>query len=185
MEPQDMRELVKEAVFLFQVSNPQIDFEIAVPDQPVAMAVDRRLIGQALTNLVKNATEAIGTYTEQADREADYKGRIEASVSIEDGKVTVAVTDNGIGLPKKDRSRLVEPYVTTRSKGTGIGLAVVLRVSEQHGGQLKLEDAPARNGHSHGASVKMILPFQAGLEKSLPERRVRTGEQNATTGVVS
>jgi two-component system nitrogen regulation sensor histidine kinase NtrY len=185
MEPQDMRELVKEAVFLFQVSNPQIDFEIAVPDQPVAMAVDRRLIGQALTNLVKNATEAIGTYTEQADREADYKGRIEASVSIEDGKVTVAVTDNGIGLPKKDRSRLVEPYVTTRSKGTGIGLAVVLRVSEQHGGQLKLEDAPARNGHSHGASVKMILPFQAGLEKSLPERRVRTGEQSATTGVVS
>jgi two-component system nitrogen regulation sensor histidine kinase NtrY len=180
MEPHDIREIVKDAVFLFQVSNPQIDFELVAPDEPVVMAVDRRLLGQALTNLIKNATEAVGAAAEQADRPADYKGRIEASVALDDGKLVIGVTDNGVGLPKKDRSRLVEPYVTTRAKGTGIGLAVVLKVTEQHGGQLKLEDAPARDGESAGASVKLVLPY-VPLAPAI-ERRPRSGDDD---GVVA
>jgi two-component system nitrogen regulation sensor histidine kinase NtrY len=175
MEPQDIREVVREAVFLFQVSNPQIEFEVQVPEQAVTMAVDRRLIGQALTNLVKNATEAIAARVELPDREAGYKGRIVASVTLDDGNVVIAVSDNGVGLPKKDRSRLVEPYVTTRAKGTGIGLAIVQKVAEQHGGQLLLEDAPVRNGQSHGAAVKIVLPFVPLANAGQPERRGATG----------
>lgn len=178
MEPHDVREIVKDAVFLFQVSSPQIDFELVVPDEPVLMAVDRRLLGQALTNLIKNATEAVAAAAEQPDQPAGYKGRIEASVAVDDGKLLIAVTDNGIGLPKKDRSRLVEPYVTTRAKGTGIGLAVVLKVTEQHGGQLKLEDAPARDGESRGATVKMVLPYVSVMRAN--ERRASSGDDDAT-----
>ena len=174
MEPQDLRELVKEAVFLFQVSSPQIEFDVEVPTDPISMAVDRRLLGQALTNLVKNATEAVEAYGELKDREADFKGRIAASVSVDDGKVIIAVTDNGVGLPKKDRNRLVEPYVTTRAKGTGIGLAVVQKVTEQHGGQLKLEDAPSAGGQTHGASVKMVLPYVPLVDQAAAERRTKS-----------
>jgi two-component system nitrogen regulation sensor histidine kinase NtrY len=170
MEPHDLKDLVKEAVFLFQVSHPQIEFQIDVPEQAVTMAVDRRLIGQALTNLIKNATEAIAAYAELPDREADFKGHVGATLKIDDGSVVIAVSDNGVGLPKKDRSRLVEPYVTTRAKGTGIGLAVVQKVTEQHGGQLMLEDAPAGNGQSHGAAVKMVLPYIPVGEAGAPER---------------
>ncbi len=185
MEPQDLRELVKEAVFLFQVSNPEIEFEVAVPEEPLRMAVDRRLLSQALTNLVKNATEAVGAYAELAEREADFKGRIVAGLTIADDQVVIAITDNGVGLPKKDRSRLVEPYVTTRAKGTGIGLAVVQKVAEQHGGQLRLEDAPATNAPNHGACVKMVLPYQPLSDPMPAERRAKDSTQATPAGLAS
>ena len=148
-----------------------IDFVVDVPGTPVILACDRRLMGQALTNLVKNATEAIAAMRERMGREradeggvegtaaADYRGQIEASLTVADGQVTVSVIDNGCGLPKKDRGRLVEPYMTTRAKGTGIGLAVVHKVTEQHGGKLRLEDAPPAPGRSQGAAIRMILPL--------------------------
>ncbi|MEZ5925101.1 MAG: PAS domain-containing sensor histidine kinase [Hyphomicrobiaceae bacterium] len=177
MEPQDLRELVKESAFLFQVSNPEIAFKVAAPDAPIVMPVDRRLLGQALTNLVKNATEAVAAYAEQNPEDTGFKGRVEAAIAIDEGKVIISVMDNGVGLPKKDRSRLVEPYVTTRAKGTGIGLAVVQKVTEQHGGQLRLEDAPESEGFAHGAAIRMVLPLPpAASGARAPERRGQTGQ---------
>lgn len=160
MEPQDIRNVVREVVFLFQNGNPDIDFSAAVPGKPLVMLCDRRLIGQAVTNLVKNATEAIQSVRDQDPPEPGFRGHISISIARAGDDAVITVIDNGIGLPKKDRARLIEPYRTTRAKGTGIGLAVVQKVTEQHGGVLKLEDAPITSVRKHGAAVSMVLPIR-------------------------
>ena len=120
MERHDVREIVREAVFLFQVSRPEIAFELDLPEKPVVALSDRRLLTQAVTNLVKNASEAIDSAVE-ADPARAGKGRIVAKVRSKGDRVQITVIDNGCGLPKEDRHRLVEPYMTTRAKGTGLG----------------------------------------------------------------
>jgi two-component system nitrogen regulation sensor histidine kinase NtrY len=158
MELNDVREIVREAVFLFQVSRSDIKFELDLPENPVMTMSDQRLLTQAVTNLVKNASEAIDTAVE-ADPDRAGSGQITAKVNTEGDSVHITVIDNGCGLPDKDRGRLVEPYMTTRTKGTGLGLAIVQRITEQHGGKLRLADAPKRDGKILGASVQMDLPI--------------------------
>jgi len=123
------------------------------------MLCDRRLLTQAVTNLVKNASEAVDAVLE-AEPERPDKGHVIAKVRAKGDRLQIAVIDNGCGLPKENRQRLVEPYMTTRAKGTGLGLAIVQRITEQHGGTLQLADAPKRNGKVQGASVRMELPIR-------------------------
>jgi two-component system nitrogen regulation sensor histidine kinase NtrY len=159
MERHDVREIVREAVFLFQVSRPEIAFELDLPNKPVVVLSDRRLLAQAVTNLVKNASEAIDAAVE-ADSARAGSGRVLAKVRFKADRVQITVIDNGCGLPKENRERLVEPYMTTRDRGTGLGLAIVQRIVEQHGGTLTLADAPKRNGNVEGASVRIDLPME-------------------------
>jgi two-component system nitrogen regulation sensor histidine kinase NtrY len=127
---------------------PDVQFVTELPDSPVEILCDARLIGQALTNLLKNAVEAI------QGREGEHVPPGRVSVRIFKGAKTVHVEidDNGRGLPVDDRDRLTEPYVTTRAKGTGLGLAIVKKIMEDHGGQFYLEDAPGG-----GARVGLIF----------------------------
>jgi two-component system nitrogen regulation sensor histidine kinase NtrY len=184
MERHDVREIVREALFLFQVSRPEIEFELDLPKDPVITLSDQRLLTQAVTNLVKNASEAIDAAVE-ADQNRTEKGRIVAKVRRKGDRVTISVTDNGCGLPKENRERLVEPYMTTRVKGTGLGLAIVQRITEQHGGTLQLADAPKRNGKIEGASVRIELPItdrnDAGVEdeNQEPDAPVLAGASEA------
>jgi two-component system nitrogen regulation sensor histidine kinase NtrY len=159
MELNDVRDIVREAVFLFHVSRPEIAFDIDLPDKPVVTLSDRRLLTQAVTNLVKNASEGIDTAFE-ADPARTEKGEVLAKVRTKGDRLQITVIDNGCGLPTENRHRLVEPYMTTRTKGTGLGLAIVQRITEQHGGTLTLGDAPKRNGKHQGASVRMDLPIR-------------------------
>jgi two-component system, NtrC family, nitrogen regulation sensor histidine kinase NtrY len=179
MERHDVRDIVREAVFLFQVSRPEA-FELDLPDKPVVALSDRRLLAQAVTNLVKNASEAIDSAVE-ADPTRAGKGRIVAKVRSKGDHVQITVIDNGCGLPKEDRHRLVEPYMTTRAKGTGLGLAIVQRITEQHGGTLTLADAPKRNGKIEGASVRIDLPMgdkeEAGATEVEPEQAEVSAER--------
>src|SRR5690606_33914332 len=145
-EEADVNEIIREAVILFQMSRTDINFEIETPDSPVIALCDRRLLTQAVTNLVKNACEAIDSHHQAANGEA-AKGQVKARLRVQDGRMLIEVIDNGCGLPMENRHRLVEPYVTTRQKGTGLGLAIVQRITEQHGGNLELSDAPAEEGH--------------------------------------
>jgi two-component system, NtrC family, nitrogen regulation sensor histidine kinase NtrY len=163
MELHDVREIVREAVFLFQVSRPDIEFELDLPQKPVMTMSDQRLLTQAVTNLVKNASEGIDTAVE-ADAARAGTGHITAKVRTKGDRVQINVIDNGCGLPSENRERLVEPYMTTRTKGTGLGLAIVQRITEQHGGRLQLADAPKRNGKIEGASVRMDLPIMGREE---------------------
>lgn len=151
MEKNDLCEIIRETVFLFQVSHSDIKFEIDVPVKPVIMNCDRRLMSQIITNLVKNAHEAI-------DPKSKEEGKIITRVRTRAGRIILEVIDNGKGLPKQNRSRLVEPYMTTREKGTGLGLAIVQKITEQHGGNLQLRDAPKRKGSTGGACLRIDFP---------------------------
>ena len=151
MEGEDVADTVRQAVFLMRVGNPDIDFEAEIKDDPMRAQFDRRLISQALTNIIKNATEAI----EAVPAEELGKGRIEVVAGIEGDDIVIDVIDNGIGLPKVARARLLEPYVTTRSKGTGLGLAIVGRVLEDHGGKIELHDAADIRPGQRGAWMRL------------------------------
>ena len=156
----DLRIPVQEPVVLFRESNKDVEFKLEMPNTPVRARFDQRLISQAMTNLVKNATEAIEGYGEAQGRTKDYKGLIEVRLTPASDRVMIEVIDNGIGLPKQNRSRLLEPYVTTRAKGTGLGLAIVQKIVEQHGGALSLEDAPITEHRTRGALLRLTLPLR-------------------------
>src|SRR3954463_7136639 len=177
MEGEDVIDAVRQAVFLMKVAHPEIDIETEFKEDPLRAQFDRRLISQAVTNIVKNATEAI----EQVPPEELGKGRINVVVSREGEDVLIDVVDNGIGLPKVARSRLLEPYVTTRAKGTGLGLAIVGRVLEDHGGRIELKDASDFRSGQRGAWMRPRFassshaPKADGKEHAAPTK-VQEGE---------
>ncbi len=151
MKKNDLCEIIRETVFLFQMSHSEIKFEIDVPAKPLVMNCDRRMMSQIITNLVKNASEAI-------DPNSKEQGKIITRARASAGRIILEVIDNGKGLPKQNRSRLVEPYMTTRVKGTGLGLAIVQKITEQHGGNLQLRDVPKSKGSTGGACVRIDFP---------------------------
>lgn len=161
MEGEDVADTVRQAVFLMRVGNPEIDFEAEIKNDPMRAQFDRRLISQALTNIIKNATEAI----EAVPAEELGKGRIEVVAGIEADDIVIDVIDNGIGLPKVARARLLEPYVTTRSKGTGLGLAIVGRVLEDHGGKIELHDAADIRPGQRGAWMRLRFAISGHAAK--------------------
>jgi two-component system nitrogen regulation sensor histidine kinase NtrY len=146
-------DIVREAVFLMRVAHPDIDMEIDVAEDPMPAQCDRRLVSQALTNLVKNAAEAIGA----VPPEELGRGRINVSAARDGENIVIDVVDNGIGLPTENRSRLLEPYVTTREKGTGLGLAIVGRIFEEHGGGIELHDAAEKIPGQRGAWMRVYF----------------------------
>ncbi len=154
-----------DAAYLLQVNGqPNVTFSIDKQVSSVEADVDATMMSQALTNLLKNAGEAIETRLEKGI-EPDLKGRIHVSISMQDEAVHISILDNGIGLPQ-DRSRLFEPYVTTRDKGTGLGLPIVKKIIEEHGGNLRLVDAKPLEGVAHfGACAIIELPvIMVGIE---------------------
>jgi two-component system, NtrC family, nitrogen regulation sensor histidine kinase NtrY len=156
---EDVADTVRQVVFLMRVAHPDIDFDVDLPAETMPARFDRRLISQALTNIIKNATEAIA-----AVPPAELgKGRIAVSARRDGSDVTIDVIDNGIGLPKENRARLLEPYVTTREKGTGLGLAIVGRILEEHGGNLELLDASEKTPGARGAWMRLRFAVE-GVE---------------------
>jgi two-component system nitrogen regulation sensor histidine kinase NtrY len=163
---EDVAEVVRQAVFLQRVGNADIDIDVEFAEDPMPARFDRRLLSQAVTNIIKNATEAI-TAVPAGQIE---KGRILVAASRDGGDIFVDVIDNGIGLPKENRSRLLEPYVTTREKGTGLGLAIVGRILEEHGGKIELRDAAERIPGQRGAWMR--LQFAAAPVATEQERKI-------------
>jgi two-component system, NtrC family, nitrogen regulation sensor histidine kinase NtrY len=137
---ESLSDIVGHSVFLFQVAHQDIIFEFQTPETASGLLCDRRQIGQAITNILKNAAEAIEARRQQEPLE---KGNINIAILETDGQINIAVRDNGIGLPES-KERLVEPYVTTRASGSGLGLAIVKKIVEEHHGELLFEDAPDR-----------------------------------------
>lgn len=165
VDAQDLSETVRQAVFLMRVGHPEVTFEAELPASLPAR-FDRRLISQALTNILKNAAEAIEGVPE-AER---GRGLIRVSAKAEGEDLIIDVIDNGAGLPVEKRSRLLEPYVTTREKGTGLGLAIVGKIMEEHGGSIELNDSP----HGRGAWIRLRMradgqPAGAGGAQPVPE----------------
>jgi two-component system nitrogen regulation sensor histidine kinase NtrY len=151
---ESLLDIVRQSVFLHEVANPAIAFTMTGGDQPWPLVCDRRQLGQALTNILKNAVEAIGARGDDAPQ-----GRVDIRLASQGKAIRLDIADNGIGLPA-DRERLVEPYMTTRARGTGLGLAIVKKIVEEHFGTIAFED------NSGGGSI-VILCFEPALLAAL------------------
>jgi two-component system nitrogen regulation sensor histidine kinase NtrY len=156
--PHDLVALVRDAVTLQEAALDPVELVAELPHDPLMLDIDATMITQALTNLIKNGGEAIESLQEKGAPEG-YAPRIELHLRSEENGIVLTIADNGIGLPE-DRARLFEPYVTTREKGTGLGLPIVKKIIEEHGGTLALLDAPVFAGASHrGALAEVRLPL--------------------------
>ncbi|MEP3639572.1 MAG: PAS domain-containing sensor histidine kinase [Paracoccaceae bacterium] len=161
----DLVEIVREAVTLQRAGQPDVEFDSRLPSTSVLAEIDETMIGQALTNLVKNAGEAIQTLQTKGAPEG-HAPEIRVEMDPLDDQVRITIADNGVGLPE-DRAKLFEPYVTTRDEGTGLGLPIVKKIIEEHGGTLVLQDAPTFGENEHfGAMAVITLPLgQTNNEK--------------------
>jgi two-component system nitrogen regulation sensor histidine kinase NtrY len=151
MARDDVNDAVRQVVFLQRVANTDIDIDVEIPEEPMPARFDRRLISQGLTNIIKNAGEAVAAVPPGEIG----RGRIVVSAARIDSDIVIDVIDNGVGLPKENRSRLLEPYVTTREKGTGLGLAIVGKILEEHGGRIELHDAAEKFPGQRGAWMRL------------------------------
>lgn len=167
----DLGKILRDAVLLQEAGLPGVRITADLPSEPLIMELDATMISQALTNLIKNAGEALESVEDREEFQPEV--RVEAEVGPE--TVTLRISDNGPGLPP-DRARLFEPYVTTREKGTGLGLPIVKKIIEEHGGALSLTDAAVFDGNTHaGAMAEIRLP------RTL-RNRTRTGKNTASGG---
>jgi two-component system, NtrC family, nitrogen regulation sensor histidine kinase NtrY len=157
-------DIVRQAIFLHEVAHAGVRFTLDYPEPAPALICDRRQLGQALTNIVKNAVEAIEA------RGQGVAGEVDARIAVEEGRMLVEVADNGIGLPV-ERDRIVEPYMTTRSRGTGLGLAIVKKIVEEHFGTIAFADRP-------GGGTIVTLSFDTSMLASL----VTDGNGDGDTG---
>lgn len=153
----DLTKIVESAVLLQQAGQEGVKIRAFLPSETVTAEIDETMIGQALTNLVKNAGEATETLVKKGAPDG-YRPEVRVTMARGDGEILITIEDNGIGLPE-DRARLFEPYVTTRDEGTGLGLPIVKKIIEEHGGTLVLVDADPFTPDAHrGARAEIRLP---------------------------
>ena len=179
LKVENLSNLVQQAIFLERNRMAGIDFEVSLPDEAIRLRCDCRQISQALTNILKNAAEAIaGRVT--GPEETLPPGNVKVTVRRDDvegdpKRIIVVVEDNGKGLPDEDRDRLTEPYVTTRTKGTGLGLAIVKKIMEDHNGDLVLED-----GESGGARISLVF---YPMDQTARDDQAVDGEDTSATDI--
>ena len=176
MTEEDVADTVRQVVFLQRVGNADIDIDVEIGEEPMPARFDRRLISQGLTNIIKNAGEAIAAVPPEERK----RGRIVVSAVRAGPDIVIDVVDNGIGLPKENRGRLIEPYVTTREKGTGLGLAIVGKIVEDHGGRIELRDAAERFPGQRGAWIR--LRFSAAPVQSAEPGTAATSDNQPANG---
>ncbi|WP_376100461.1 ATP-binding protein [Roseomonas sp. CCTCC AB2023176] len=169
IRPESAVQLARDALVLQRDAHPDIAYELRVPETAVPIRGDRRLINQALSNLLLNAADAIAM---RPDGSAGGRILLEVTAGGRESPVRIAVEDNGIGLPQDaERDRLTEPYVTHKPKGTGLGLAIVKKIMEDHGGGLTLED-----GAAGGARAVLFLP----ADPSAADGPAASGDERGT-----
>jgi two-component system nitrogen regulation sensor histidine kinase NtrY len=174
LEPDDLCECVRQVAFLMRVGNSDVDILEDLPQPALHAMFDRRLLSQGLQNIVKNAIEGISG-RDQA--QAVDKGVVRICLRQRDQWAELDVIDNGKGFPAVNRQLLLEPYMTTRAEGTGLGLPIVAKIIEDHGGKLELLDAP----DGKGALVRMLLPMapaelaEKALRSEQPSRVEKSG----------
>lgn len=179
MKRENLARTIRDLLTLQQQAHRGIQFNlIGGAHAPVMASFDVQQIRQAFTNIVQNAIDSISSRREQQkdSGERSATGRIDVLISERPGQgaVVIAVTDNGLGLPKnEDPARLTDPYVTHKEKGTGLGLAIVKKIMEDHKGRVVLgtpdwlKALPGWQDRG-GASVSLILPVDGVEENTVP-----------------
>ncbi len=169
---ENVHEIARAALFLHEVAHPGLSFSIDPQQADIRLVCDRRQLSQALTNVVKNAVEAIETRRNRG--ESSFEGdKVEVRVRETGDQVVIDVTDTGIGLPE-ERERLTEPYMTTRVRGTGLGLAIVKKIVEEHMGEIAFLDRAGGGTHVRIAFDGSRLAALA--DETAAEQAARRGE---------
>lgn len=153
----ELKDLISDAITLQSSNFDKVSYTVSMPDADAEAEIDPTMISQVLINLLKNAAESI----ERKEKESsdDFKGEIKVDLTLSDAHANLTIADNGVGLPE-DRTKLFEPYYTTRAEGTGLGLPIVKKIVEDHGGTLQLESAEPFEGCTHqGAMAVILLPL--------------------------
>ncbi len=167
---ENIHEIARQALFLHEVAHPGILFSLDPPQAQIPMVCDRRQLAQAITNVVKNAVEAIEGRKSRGEHSL-AGDKVELKLHQEDSHVIIDVLDTGVGLPE-ERERLTEPYMTTRVRGTGLGLAIVKKIVEEHMGEIAFLDRP-------GGGTHVRISFDAAkLEALANEQTIENQEQN-------
>jgi two-component system nitrogen regulation sensor histidine kinase NtrY len=149
----DLVDTIRQVVFMMRIGYPNIVIRDVLPDHQILAAFDRRLLAQALTNIIKNAAEGIAALAETETVDGEIVVTLHRD---EQGLAVIDIDDNGKGFPSENRARLLEPYMTTRDGGTGLGLPIVGKIFEEHGGGVELLDNPA----GRGARVRLWFPLE-------------------------
>ncbi len=170
---ENVHEIARQALFLHEVAHPGMTFVIDPPEGEFVMVSDRRQLSQALTNVVKNAVEAIETRRNRGEHSL-AGDRVELRVRRDDDQLVIDVLDTGIGLPE-DRERLTEPYMTTRVRGTGLGLAIVKKIVEEHLGEIAFLDRK-------GGGTHVRIAFDAERLARLASEASADGGDNPDSG---
>jgi two-component system, NtrC family, nitrogen regulation sensor histidine kinase NtrY len=171
---ENVHEIARAALFLHEVAHPGISFSLDPPSGEIRLVCDRRQLSQALTNIVKNAVEAIELRRNRGEQNPDGD-RVDLSIRREADQLVFDLTDTGVGLPQ-DRERLTEPYMTTRVRGTGLGLAIVKKIVEEHLGEIAFLD---RAGGGTRVRIAFDADRLAGLATEEPQpTAARRGEDD-------
>lgn len=167
-QPLDLVKLLRDTVALQSSAFEHIEITQNYIAAQCQIDGDETMLGQAFTNLIKNAGESI-IALQEAGGAGDHQALIDVNLKEEKDTVKIYIVDTGIGLPD-DRVKLFEPYVTTRAKGTGLGLSIVKKIIEEHGGTLELLDAPPLETNRHcGAQAIVTLPKNSLKRKTSKE----------------
>ena len=167
---ENVHDIARTSLFLHEVAHPGVTFTLDPPAADIRMICDRRQLSQALTNVVKNAVEAIESRRNRGEHSLQGD-RVSLSLNKSDTQLVIDVMDTGIGLPE-DRERITEPYMTTRVRGTGLGLAIVKKIVEEHGGEMAFLDRPGGGTHVRIAFDLARLELRAeasGEENDKPD----------------
>ena len=159
----ELLEVVRNAIFGNRLTMPDVKIDLATTETSIPLSGDERLLGQAMTNLIKNAGEAISR-RQEANPDEGIPKAISVSVYLNQENVMIEIEDTGPGFPYENRSQFLEPYFTTREQGVGLGLAIVNRIVLDHGGQLTLLD---RKDEACGARVAVQLPLSGPSEETV------------------
>jgi two-component system nitrogen regulation sensor histidine kinase NtrY len=168
---ENVHDIARQALFLHEVAHPGITFVLDPPEGKFPMVSDRRQLGQALSNVVKNAVEAIEARKGRGEHSL-AGDRVELKLHREEGQLVIDVMDTGVGLPE-ERERLTEPYMTTRVRGTGLGLAIVKKIVEEHMGEIAFLDRPGGGTH-----VRMAFDADKLAEMAEPAVESAGKEEN-------
>jgi len=172
---EDVREIARQALFLHEVAHPGIGFSLHPANGAFPMVCDRRQLGQALSNVVKNAVEAIEARKVRGEHSL-AGDKVELKLKRDGGQLVIDITDTGVGLPE-ERERLTEPYMTTRVRGTGLGLAIVKKIVEEHMGEIAFLDRPGGGTH---VRIAFDAERLAALENEEPSQRLQGTDEGGS-----
>lgn len=167
MRETDMMDIIKQSVFLQDVGWQDVEIDFKAKTSMQHLCCDGRLIGQAITNLIKNAAESVSQRLENDMRDGVdpiEPGCVHVCAEQDELKTVITIDDNGLGLPQDQKDRLMEPYVTTRKTGSGLGLAIVRRIAEEHGARIRIMDC-----EDGGAKAEFTL-VHAALNKRMKQQ---------------